>query len=256
MAAEAALGTAPEVVGEPDGGDGGRPPGHGARRRPSRRPGAAGRGGSPPAARRRGAASRSWRPRCAKPREVAAGCAMAERQLDLADGHSRARTASIVIRVSQPNPAASGKHALARGRREEALTRERLGGVEAAAQADRARARALFAIPKPPPSRSLEARDGEIGAELGRAARGLPRGRRRTEAAVPGRAPARRASAPGPCPAAGAARRARLPPRRRRPSRRASRRRRPRSRRPETRARAPARSPRSAPPRRARRRGP
>ena len=127
----------------------------------------------------------------------------------------------------QPNPAATGNMSRARPPRGNAGPRAARGASKPLRSG--IRARASLAIPKPPPSRCLKratarsapasASGAKLSHEVGVAQAG----------AVPRRAHARRASAPVPFPASGAARRARRLARRHRPSRPATRRRRPRS---------------------------
>ena len=109
------------------------------------------------AGRRRASPRRSWRPRWRKPAASRAGGAVAQRRARAPRRASPARTASIVIRTSQPKPGGEREAGRARGGRERALAGERLAGLEARSSA-RTRARAArLASPKPPPWRSANA---------------------------------------------------------------------------------------------------
>ena len=187
--AEAALGPAPEVVGEPDRGD---EPARATQRTSSRRAAGAGRGGSRRAARRASSDVASWRPRWTKPREVAAGRAVLERQLDLLDAEPGAR------RVDRhPRLAAEARREREDGRarapRESARwPGERLARLEPARAAGSAPApRASRARSRRPAARA-NAATARSASPSQRAASGRRAGRRRRAAAGPAARRARR----------------------------------------------------------------
>ena len=91
----------------------------------------------------------------------------------------------MVIRASQPNPAASGKQAARAARRERALARERLARPRSPRAGGSALGRSRLAMPKPPPLRSRECRDVEVRVRRRAAGAGRRAGRRRTAAACP-----------------------------------------------------------------------
>ena len=178
-------------------------PGHARHRvRPARRrAGAAARGGWSRVGPQASTASSSWRPRWRNPREVAAGGAVAQRQLDLLDPEAGAGGVD-----RHPHLAAEpGREREARRpcrRRERALARERLRALEAASAPDQ-RAGAALGDAEAAALLLGERRDREVGAVLERAARGRRRGRRRRAAARPARPRARRASSACPLPRRG-----------------------------------------------------
>ena len=169
--------------------------------------------------------SRSWRPRWTNPRRSRPGRAMAQRRARPPRRCRPARRASIVIRASQPNPAATGKQAR-RARRTALAGRRAAPAALARFRAGSGAAAVRLTMPKPPPCCSANAATArsdvvleqrpEVADQIGVAERAAGRSARR----------ARPASAPGPCRAGAAAGRARRPPRPRPRSGRASRRRR------------------------------
>src|SRR4051794_10725948 len=130
------------------------------------------------------AASSSCRPRWTKPRG-SRPVARCRKGSSRSRTSSPARTASIVMRTSQPKPGASGKQAF-RAAAESARWPES-GSRASNPLNSRINSRApRFAIPKPPPSRCSKAATARSASSSSRAA-GLPR-----------RSASQRSSAPGP----------------------------------------------------------
>ncbi len=116
--------------------------------------------GERPAGERR---SRSWRPRWRKP---AASRPVARWRSGSSSSRtsSPARTASIVIRTSQPKPGAGGKQA-SRAAAERPLAGERLARIEARARADE-RARGALREPEAAALPLGESGDREVGVRV------------------------------------------------------------------------------------------
>ena len=184
--AEAALGPAPEVVGEPDRRDGRDAPGP---RAPTTAPTSGSR--SPRKLRPCGASVASRRSRSCRAavdeargrRGRSRGARGRARPRSPEARPQRRRSSSASRRRSPRRPGRRPRARPGRARADPRAAR----GRPARRAADEQRATTPFASPSPPPSRRAKARDREVGVCLGRAARGRRGGRRRRGAAGPAR---------------------------------------------------------------------